>query len=181
MFQPQPQASAQAGQFVHPDADMHAAIKLGCETWAHERAADEFKSEFVTLPALKDALGEACRRAIPNAELRETYKAQFNAFCKFCRAEHDVDGFTASGPLVAQWVLELAAVRRRPLAEVEEAVAAIRHYQALYRGEVYTEAALLFARAMNGGDDDGGLELDGGEEVPAENIEALPLAAEPQH
>jgi hypothetical protein len=95
--------------------------------------------------------------------VRARYREHFLTFKDYC-GEHGVTALSAHGATVARWLLHLAAVERRTLAEVT--AEAVGYYHSL-QGDACTDAALSIAAKIGGGDDGGGIESnDGGSEVP---------------
>jgi hypothetical protein len=81
--------------------------------------------------------------------VRARYREHFLTFKDYC-GEHGVTALSAHGATVATWLLHLAAVERRTLAEVNQAAEAVRYYHSL-QGDACTDAALSIAAKIGGG------------------------------
>jgi hypothetical protein len=160
----EPEPAEQAQKAPEPPEPYHKAFE---RAWALE-------------PEIDELLDAAYRSALPPAPTRARYRDLYHSFRHFLRSEYDLDALPAHGAVVANWLLQLGAVERRPFAEVETAARAIEYFHKLHRGDVYIDAALSVIADIDDGDDGGGKKLDDGE--ASAETQALPLAAQqPQH
>ena len=139
--------------------------------------AEKLAAAFCADAKLDQALTAAYGTIMPAADVRLRYRQHFMAFKDYC-ASDGVTAVPARGATVATYLLHLAVVEGRPLAELQEHASAIDFYLNLER-RAWGEAALKIIAGL--GDDGGGLpetETETAIEVHADTNAPVPLAAE---